>query len=73
MSTFQVVLRENQTYADVRAIVCPLCERPFRDPVQVTTCGHRFCRSCLFNNEIETAHGRYVCAELCVVGSFQSG
>ncbi|XP_050949862.1 TNF receptor-associated factor 4b isoform X2 [Labeo rohita] len=30
-----------------RRFYCPLCEKPMRDPVQVSTCGHRFCDTCL--------------------------
>uniref|UniRef100_A0A8C2GZ28 TNF receptor-associated factor n=1 Tax=Cyprinus carpio TaxID=7962 RepID=A0A8C2GZ28_CYPCA len=30
-----------------RSFYCPLCEKPMRDPVQVSTCGHRFCDTCL--------------------------
>uniref|UniRef100_A0A673M9X8 TNF receptor-associated factor 4-like n=1 Tax=Sinocyclocheilus rhinocerous TaxID=307959 RepID=A0A673M9X8_9TELE len=26
---------------------CPLCVKPMRDPVQMSTCGHRFCDTCL--------------------------
>ncbi|XP_032237702.2 TNF receptor-associated factor 4 [Nematostella vectensis] len=26
---------------------CPICQLPFRDPVQTRDCGHRFCESCL--------------------------
>uniref|UniRef100_A0A671LN11 RING-type domain-containing protein n=2 Tax=Sinocyclocheilus TaxID=75365 RepID=A0A671LN11_9TELE len=30
-----------------RRFYCPLCEKPMRDPVQMSTCGHRFCDTCL--------------------------
>ncbi|XP_030636844.1 TNF receptor-associated factor 4b [Chanos chanos] len=30
-----------------RRFHCPLCNRIMRDPVQVSTCGHRFCDTCL--------------------------
>ena len=26
---------------------CPLCHLPIKDPVQITTCKHRFCDTCL--------------------------
>lgn len=26
---------------------CPLCHLPIKDPVQITTCKHRFCDDCL--------------------------
>lgn len=26
---------------------CPICQLPFREPVQTRDCGHRFCESCL--------------------------
>lgn len=30
-----------------RRCVCPLCRLPMKDPVFITTCGHRFCDMCL--------------------------
>uniref|UniRef100_A0A8B9REQ0 RING-type domain-containing protein n=1 Tax=Astyanax mexicanus TaxID=7994 RepID=A0A8B9REQ0_ASTMX len=30
-----------------RRFLCPLCSKPMREPVQVSTCGHRFCDTCL--------------------------
>ena len=30
-----------------RRLLCPLCGKPMREPVQVSTCGHRFCDTCL--------------------------
>ncbi|XP_017348734.1 TNF receptor-associated factor 4b [Ictalurus punctatus] len=30
-----------------RRLLCPLCNKPMREPVQVSTCGHRFCDTCL--------------------------
>ncbi|XP_070571967.1 TNF receptor-associated factor 4-like [Ptychodera flava] len=30
-----------------RKYVCPLCRLPMRDPVQITTCDHHFCDTCL--------------------------
>uniref|UniRef100_A0AAZ3PRQ6 Tnf receptor-associated factor 4a n=1 Tax=Oncorhynchus tshawytscha TaxID=74940 RepID=A0AAZ3PRQ6_ONCTS len=30
-----------------RRFQCPLCSKAMRDPVQVSTCGHRFCDTCL--------------------------
>lgn len=32
---------------DLDALQCPLCEDILHDPIQVTACGHRFCRSCI--------------------------
>ena len=40
----------NQTLlkpADLDALQCPSCGDLLQDPVQVTACGHRFCRSCI--------------------------
>uniref|UniRef100_A0A8D2DJP9 TNF receptor-associated factor 4 n=1 Tax=Sciurus vulgaris TaxID=55149 RepID=A0A8D2DJP9_SCIVU len=28
-------------------LLCPLCRKPMCEPVQVSTCGHRFCNTCL--------------------------
>ncbi|KFV69530.1 TNF receptor-associated factor 4, partial [Dryobates pubescens] len=28
-------------------VLCPLCGKPMREPVRVSTCGHRFCKTCL--------------------------
>ena len=33
--------------SDVAALLCPSCGGLLRDPVQVTACGDRFCRSCI--------------------------
>ncbi|KAJ8276031.1 hypothetical protein COCON_G00077830 [Conger conger] len=30
-----------------RRFQCPLCSKTMREPVQVSTCGHRFCDTCL--------------------------
>ena len=30
-----------------RELYCGLCELPMRDPVQLSTCNHRFCDLCL--------------------------
>ncbi|XP_074642015.1 TNF receptor-associated factor 4-like [Tubulanus polymorphus] len=30
-----------------RELFCLLCQLPMRDPVQITSCGHRFCDTCL--------------------------
>uniref|UniRef100_A0A8C3CCB4 RING-type domain-containing protein n=1 Tax=Cairina moschata TaxID=8855 RepID=A0A8C3CCB4_CAIMO len=30
-----------------RRVLCPLCGKPMREPVRVSTCGHRFCDTCL--------------------------
>ncbi|XP_078741860.1 TNF receptor-associated factor 4, partial [Lampetra fluviatilis] len=30
-----------------RRVVCPLCHKPMREPVQISACGHRYCDSCL--------------------------
>lgn len=30
-----------------RRVYCPLCNLPMRDPVQITSCRHRFCDTCL--------------------------
>uniref|UniRef100_A0A2I2Y4Y8 TNF receptor associated factor 4 n=1 Tax=Gorilla gorilla gorilla TaxID=9595 RepID=A0A2I2Y4Y8_GORGO len=30
-----------------RRLLCPLCGKPMREPVQVSPCGHRFCDTCL--------------------------
>ena len=46
--------------SDLAAIKCPLCELVLRAPVQVITCGHRFCKGCL---ELKTsARYIYICA-----------
>uniref|UniRef100_A0A8C3I5I0 TNF receptor associated factor 4 n=1 Tax=Chrysemys picta bellii TaxID=8478 RepID=A0A8C3I5I0_CHRPI len=31
-----------------RRLLCPLCGKAMREPVQVSTCGHRFCDTCVF-------------------------
>uniref|UniRef100_A0A8C9US31 Zinc finger C3HC4 RING-type domain-containing protein n=1 Tax=Spermophilus dauricus TaxID=99837 RepID=A0A8C9US31_SPEDA len=28
-------------------LLCPLCRKPLCDPVQVSTCGHHLCNTCL--------------------------
>lgn len=30
-----------------RRLLCPLCTKAMREPVRVSTCGHRFCDTCL--------------------------
>ncbi|XP_077995740.1 TNF receptor-associated factor 4-like [Glandiceps talaboti] len=30
-----------------RKYICPLCRHPMRDPVQITTCDHHYCDTCL--------------------------
>ena len=30
-----------------RRWICYICSLPMREPVQITTCGHKFCDSCL--------------------------
>lgn len=30
-----------------RRFLCPLCAKAMREPVRVSTCGHRFCDTCL--------------------------
>ncbi|XP_042298211.1 TNF receptor-associated factor 4 isoform X5 [Sceloporus undulatus] len=30
-----------------RRLLCPLCAKAMREPVRVSTCGHRFCDTCL--------------------------
>ena len=30
-----------------RHYACPLCKNPMREPVQITSCGHHFCDTCL--------------------------
>lgn len=32
---------------DPQRCVCPLCQLPMRDPVIISSCGHRFCDVCL--------------------------
>lgn len=32
---------------DPQRCVCPLCRLPMRDPVIISSCGHRFCDVCL--------------------------
>ena len=43
--------------SDLAALECPLCTQVLRNPVQVISCGHRFCKGCL---ELMTS-ARYVC------------
>ena len=52
---------------DLAALQCPLCELVLRDPVQVITCGHRFCKDCL---DLKTS-ARYVCFQCSVLGGRQ--
>ena len=33
--------------AELMTLMCPACNGLLRDPVQVITCGDRFCRSCI--------------------------
>ena len=43
-------IRSNQILlkpTDIDALQCPLCGDLLHDPIQVTACGHRFCRSCI--------------------------
>uniref|UniRef100_A0A8D2KGI7 Zinc finger C3HC4 RING-type domain-containing protein n=1 Tax=Urocitellus parryii TaxID=9999 RepID=A0A8D2KGI7_UROPR len=30
-----------------RRLLCPMCRKPMREPLQVSTYGHRFCDTCL--------------------------
>ncbi|KAK2170372.1 hypothetical protein LSH36_3g20009 [Paralvinella palmiformis] len=30
-----------------RYLYCPLCKLAMKEPVKITSCGHRFCDSCL--------------------------
>ena len=30
-----------------RKYICPVCSLILRDPLQLNTCGHRLCQSCL--------------------------
>ncbi|NP_001161672.1 TRAF-like protein [Saccoglossus kowalevskii] len=43
-----------------RKYVCPLCRLPMRDPVQITTCEHRFCDICL---QAYLSEGIFQCPE----------
>lgn len=50
--------------ADLQALMCSSCRGILRDPVQVTSCGDRFCRSCidkLMSNRYLHEH----CVDLC--------
>uniref|UniRef100_A0A8C5YU51 Uncharacterized protein n=1 Tax=Marmota marmota marmota TaxID=9994 RepID=A0A8C5YU51_MARMA len=29
-----------------RWLLCPMCRKPMREPLQVSTYGHRFCDTC---------------------------
>ena len=33
--------------ADLQALLCSICELILMEPMQVTQCGHRFCRTCI--------------------------
>ncbi|XP_013924528.1 PREDICTED: TNF receptor-associated factor 4 [Thamnophis sirtalis] len=41
-----------------RRLLCPLCAKAMREPVRVSTCGHRFCDTCLqeFLRTFPTSH-----------------
>lgn len=41
-----------------RRFQCPLCSKAMREPVQVSTCGHRFCDTCL---QEFLRYGMFVC------------
>lgn len=53
-----------------RRFQCPLCSKAMREPVQVSTCGHRFCDTCLqeFLRYVVClcVHGRQTERHLCV-------
>jgi hypothetical protein len=46
--------------AEMTNLVCPSCNSILRDPVQVTACGDRFCRSCI-NHIMSHGEGPYRC------------
>ncbi|XP_067125094.1 TNF receptor-associated factor 4-like [Centruroides vittatus] len=43
-----------------RRYTCPLCRLPMREPVRITTCGHRFCDTCL---QDYLSEGVFTCPE----------
>lgn len=54
-----------------RRFQCPLCSKAMREPVQVSTCGHRFCDTCL-QEFLRYAACACVRACVCAVGSVHS-
>ncbi len=32
---------------ELKHLLCPLCNKCVKDPVQVIVCGHRYCKGCL--------------------------
>ena len=59
-----------------RRFQCPLCSKAMREPVQVSTCGHRFCDTCLqeflrygvcvWERERERERDPPLCVRVCV-------
>ena len=48
MESYRVYSNQKQLkLADLEALICRSCRGILRDPVQVTACGDRFCRSCI--------------------------
>ena len=33
--------------SEIKSLECPYCNKLLRDPQQLLTCGHRYCKSCL--------------------------
>lgn len=48
-----------------RRFQCPLCSKAMREPVQVSTCGHRFCDTCLQEFLRYEAFSWTLCTPLC--------
>ena len=35
---------------DIESLKCSSCQKLLRDPQQLTGCGHRYCKSCLYQS-----------------------
>ncbi|KAF2401473.1 hypothetical protein EJ06DRAFT_475916, partial [Trichodelitschia bisporula] len=42
---------------------CPICRNPFLQPIEVGTCGHLFCASCIYEYVDSAVHNAHLCPE----------